>query len=78
MKKEHLKIGMSCDVITITAEQPMYEFLVKKGNTGIVNTDFVDGDVTACIGVTCLREGTWLVPKGEFKKVGRLTVTKIK
>lgn len=78
MKKEDLKTGMSCDVITITAEQPRYESLVKKGNTGFVTIQYSDGDVSACIGKNVYGEGIWLVPEGEFKKVGRLTVTKIK
>lgn len=76
--KEKLKVGMSCDVITITAEQPKFVPLMNKGNTGIVTMQYSDGDVTACIGNNVYGEGIWLVPKEEFKKVGRLTITKLK
>lgn len=79
MKKEDLKVGMSCEVITITAEEPTFAGLMKKGNTGIVATSFSSGAVDACIGCSkTFSDGIWFVPKGEFKKVGRLTVTKIK
>lgn len=78
MKKTELKVGQSFDVITITADQPKFAHLMNKVNTGIVTMQYTDGDVTACIGKNVYGEGIWLVPKEEFKKVGKLTVTKIK
>jgi len=78
MKKEDLKVGMSCDVITIIADKPKFGFLMKKGDTGIVTMQCIDDDVLACIGVNLFSESNWLVPNKEFKKVGRLTITKLK
>lgn len=79
MKKEDLKVGMRCDVITITAEEPTFTGLMKEGNTGIVTFQYSDGDVSACIGITNQwGQGTWLVPKDEFKKIAKLTITKLK
>ena len=79
MKNTELKVGMSCEVISITAEEPTFAGLMKKGNTGILTTGFSSGSVDACIGGSkTFSDGIWFVPKGEFKKVGRLTITKIK
>lgn len=79
MKTQELKVGMSCEVITITAEEPTFQGLMEKGNTGIVTTGFSSGAVDACIGGSkTFSSGVWFVPKGEFKKVGRLTITKLK
>ena len=51
---------------------------MKKGDTGIVTMYYTNGDVSACIGNNIEGEGIWLVYKEEFKKVGRLTITKLK
>jgi hypothetical protein len=70
-------IGMTFDVITITAERPTYDQLYQKGSTGVVIKEYPDKDIGAIIGYEhgC---GSWLVPKGEYKKVGRLTIKSIK
>lgn len=77
---QKLKSGMFCDVITVTANKPTYEELMRKGSTGIVIEQHSSGAVTACIGLTdkIYNIGTKTVPKSEFKVVGRLRVNKVK
>lgn len=75
-----LKVGMVCDVITITADEPLYEEWMQKGSTGIVKEYYNSGAVSAYIGSTDKESGYghWTLHKSEFKVVGRLIVTKVK
>lgn len=78
MKNTELKVGMNCEVITVTSKEPTLTGLMKIGDTGIVAIQYSDGDVSDCIGNTIDGEGIWFLFKEEFKKVGRLTITKLK
>lgn len=75
-----LKVGMVCDVITITTDKPLYEEWMQKGSTGIVKEYYPSGAVSSYIGRTDKESGCgrWTVHKSEFKVVGRLIVTKVK
>lgn len=71
-----LKVGQSFEVITIT--KPDYDdLLYKPGNTGVINAESKSLGVTAYIGTHSYLFG-WYIRAGRYRKVGKLTVTKIK
>ena len=69
-----MKVGDRFDVIVTTASQ--FKYLYKAGNCGIVVDDF-SGDVSAIIGFTH-GIGSFHVHEGNYKKIGCLTITKLK
>ena len=69
-----MKVGDRFDVIVATASQ--FKYLYKAGNCGVVVDDF-GGDVSAIIGFTHgIRP--FHVYEGNYKKIGCLTITKLK
>ena len=76
--ENQIKVGQSCEVAVIT-DNSEYPSVYKNGNTGIIDLQFRNGNAAICIGKTsCDVVGTWHVSKGCFKKVGKLTITKVK
>lgn len=59
-----LKVGMVCDVITITADEPLNEEWMQKGSTGIVKEYYPSGAVSSYIGLTDKESGCgrWTPP----------------
>lgn len=77
MGNRNLKIGDSAEVVVITKSP--YPTLYRNNECGLVNTVFISGNIDAFIGIPRLKDdGGWVVPKGAYKKIGRLTVTKVK
>lgn len=68
-----MKIGDRFEVIVATASP--YKSLYKAGNCGVVVDDF-GGDVSAIIGFE--GAGPFHVHNGNYKKIGCLTITKLK
>lgn len=76
--ENQIKVGQSCEVAVIT-DNSKYPSLYNIGNTGVLIDEYPSGNASICIGVTSSDVvGTWHASKGCFKKVGKLTVTKVK
>lgn len=75
--ENQIKVGQSCEVAVIT-DNGNYPELYSKGNTGVIDYQFSIGNASICIGATHGILGTWNVSKGKFKKIGKLTITKVK
>lgn len=74
----NLKVGQSCEVITIT-KRDYDDLLYKPGDTGVILKAYRTGNLDACIGTYSGDDGQgWFVRSGRYRKVGKLTVTKIK
>ena len=69
-----MKVGDKFEVIVAAASQ--FKHLYKAGNCRVVVDDF-DGDVSAIIGFTH-GMGSFHVHEGDYKKIGCLTITKLK
>jgi len=76
--ENHIKVGQSCEVAVITNNSE-YPSLYNIGNTGVLIDEYPSGNAKICVGVTGSDGGgTWHAYKGYFKKVGKLTITKVK
>lgn len=75
--QQQLKVGDSAEVIVITNSP--YPYVYQDGECGLAINVFLSGNIDAFIGIPNLMDdGGWFVPKGTYKKIGRLTVTKVK
>lgn len=76
MEKE-IKVGQSCEVAVITDTK--YPYVYPNGSTGAIIDDFSKEGAIAFIGATNKNGcGNWYLPEETFKKIGKLTITKVK
>jgi hypothetical protein len=76
--ENQIKVGQSCEVAVIT-DNSKYPSLYRIGNTGVLIDEYPSGNAKICVGGNDrYGDGTWHAYKGCFKKVGKLTVTKVK
>lgn len=76
--ENNLKVGQSFDVITMT-KRDYDDLLYKVGDTGIILKEYRSGNLHASIGTYSGGDGKgWFVRSGRYRKVGKLTVTKVK
>ena len=71
-----MKVGDRFDVIVATASQ--FKYLYKAGNCGVVVEEFDSGAVAAYIGHLINYGDAYFVDKGNYKKIGCLTIKKLK
>lgn len=72
-----LKVGDTAEVIEITNSN--YPGLYENGTWGLIEDEYLYfGACSATIGNTFEGNSMWHVPNDTYRKVGKLTVTKIK
>lgn len=75
--ENQIKVGQTCEVAVITNNSE-YPSLYNIGNTGVLINEYPSGNAEMYVGCTSDGNGNWYVLKNTYKKVGKLTITKVK